>query len=117
MMRAIKTLFWVIAVAVVLTFVLQNGTVLTAPVEFKLNLFVKDLSPGVLPLYGFGLVSFLVGILLAGGWGALQQIKLRGRIREARRLLQEKDRELSSLRNLPVVEGPTSQGGQTSQGA
>lgn len=104
MMRVIKSLFWVIVVAVLLTFVLQNGPRLTEPVEIRLDLFLKDLSPGALPLYGFGLVAFLVGLLLGGGWGVLQQLRLRGRIREAQRLIQERERELSSLRNLPVVE-------------
>lgn len=117
MMRVMKSLFWVIVVAVLLIFVLQNGSALTAPVEIRLNLFLKDFSPGALPLYGFGLVAFLVGLLLGGGWGVLQQLKLRGRIREAQRLLQERERELSSLRNLPIVEGSApSRDSQVAQG-
>lgn len=111
MMRVVKAVFWVGLTFVLLVFVLQNGAELARPVEIKLDLFLKDLSPGSIPQYGLVLGVLLAGLLIGGLWGLFQQLRLRARLREAQRLLKERENELDSLRNLPVVESASVQTG------
>lgn len=111
MMRILKAISWMGLTVVMLVFVLQNGTELARPVEIKLDLFLKDLSPGSIPQYGLVLIALLAGLLIGGVWGLSQQLRLRARLRESQRLLKQRENELDSLRNLPVVESASLQTG------
>lgn len=111
MMRILKAIFWLGLTLVLLVFVLQNGSELLRPVEIKLDFYVKDLSPGSIPQYGLVLGALLAGLIIGGGWGVFQQLRSMARLREAQRLLKDRERELDSLRNLPVVESPFPQTG------
>lgn len=111
MMRVLRAVFWVGLTFVLLVFVLQNGSEMARPVEIKLDLFLKDLSPGSVPQYGLVLSALLAGLLIGGVWGLLRELRLRARLRETQRLLKDRENELDSLRNLPVVEGPSLQKG------
>jgi len=117
MMKILKSLFWLALTCVLVVFVLQNGSELLRPVELRLNLFVKDLSPGSIPQYGLVLGALLLGFLIGGGWGVIQQLGLRNRLRETQRLLRDRENELDSLRNLPVLEGTALQADSRSQQA
>jgi putative membrane protein len=111
MVRILKGVFWLGLTLVLLLFVLQNGSELVRPVEIKLDLFLKDLSPGSIPQYALVLGALLVGLLVGGVWGIFQQLRLRANLKETQRLLREREKELDSLRNLPVVETASLQSG------
>ncbi len=111
MMRILKGVFWLVLTFVLLVFVLQNGSELIRPVEIKLDLFLKDFSPGSIPQYGLVLSALLVGLLIGGVWGVLHQLRLRAKLKETQRLLKDRENELESLRNLPVVETASLQSG------
>jgi|YelNatPaOPRAMG01_1025707.scaffolds.fasta_scaffold00822_20 uncharacterized integral membrane protein len=111
-MRTVRTIFWLVLVVFLLVFFLQNSQTLTMPVEIRLNLWLKDFSSPQAPLYGVVIGSFIVGLALGAVWGIVGQLRLRGRIRGMDKLLQEKERELSSLRNLPLTESPSAKGEQ-----
>ncbi len=104
MIRVLKSIFWVGILCLVIVFALQNGAELVRPVEIRFDLFVKDLSPGAIPQYGLVLSALLIGLLVGGVWGLIQQLSTRARLRETQRLLRDKEKELDSLRNLPVVD-------------
>ncbi len=118
MMRVLRSILLVVLIGLMLVFVLQNSSELVRPVEIKLDLFLKDLSPGPVPQYGLVLGALLAGILIGGIWGLLQQLGLRSRLRETKKLLKERESELDSLRNLPVVETSSLPvGSQSGQGS
>jgi len=58
-----------------------------------------------LPLYGVLLFAFLLGFCIGGTWWLVNHLRLRAQFKRVNRLLMEKERELDSLRNLPVLEG------------
>lgn len=103
-MRTVRNAFWLLVVIVVVLFFFQNSQTLTMPIEIKLNLWLKEFSSPQAPLYGVVVGSFIVGLAIGGLWGVVGQLRLRGKIRVMDKLLQEKERELSSLRNLPLTE-------------
>jgi uncharacterized integral membrane protein len=103
-MKAIKSILSVIIVVLILIFVLQNSAELSKNVSFHLNLYLKDVSPGELPLYSALLCSFFLGVCFGGVLGLANRLRHRAQFRKLNRLIVEKDRELNSLRNLPVME-------------
>ncbi len=103
-MRTVRTIFWLLLLVFFLIFFLQNSQTLTMPVEIRLNLWLKDFSSPQAPLYGVVIGSFILGLVLGAVWGIVGQLRLRGRIRGMEKLVYEKERELSSLRNLPLTE-------------
>jgi hypothetical protein len=50
------------------------------------------------------IMVFLLGIFVAGFYGIVERFKLRKQIRLLSKENKEKDRELNSFRNLPIVE-------------
>jgi uncharacterized integral membrane protein len=103
-MRIIKSVASLLLVAVLLIFVMQNSAALVAPVTLQMDLWVRDFSPGPIPVYGVLLFSFAGGLLLGGFWALGQRIRVRRQLREMQRLVTEKEKELTSLRNLPMLE-------------
>ena len=102
-MKAIKAAVIIIIILVVFIFTLQNHEALKIPVGFKLNLHLKTFEIGPLPLYGVMLFFLFIGVLTMGVIGWIQRMQLRAQARRLNKLLIEKDRELNSLRNLPVM--------------
>jgi len=103
-MNLIKSITFFVIMVLLLIFVIQNGGVLSSPVSFEMDLFVKDFSTGPVPLYSVLLVAFCSGLLISGLWGLVHRWRLRSQNRQMNRLLAERERELNSLRNLPVLE-------------
>jgi putative membrane protein len=104
-MRIFKNVLLSLVAVLLFVFVLQNGGELTKPVDFSLDLWVKDLSLGPSPLYSVLLVTFFLGLLISGVLGLIHHLRRRAEYKRVNRLLIEKDQELNSLRNLPVLEG------------
>jgi len=50
------------------------------------------------------IIVFLLGILIASLYGIFERFKLKKEIRILSKEKREKDKELNSLRNLPIVE-------------
>ncbi len=111
-MNLLRSIILFIAVILLLIFVIQNGGVLSSPVSFQMDLFVKDFSTGPVPLYSVLLLVFCSGLLISGLWGLVHRLRLRSQNRQVSRLLQERERELNSLRNLPVLEAQETGTGQ-----
>jgi putative membrane protein len=105
-MKAVKSIVSLLGVALLLVFVLQNSEVLSTPVSLTLDLFMKDFSPGPLPLYVLLFLIFFLGLIISGTVALLDRLRSRAQLRRLNRALTEKERELNSLRNLPVLESP-----------
>lgn len=104
-MKYVKNVLLLLVVVLLVIFVLQNGEQLTKPVDFRLDLYVEEVSLGPSPLYSVLLITFFTGLLISGVLGWIQRLRRRAENKRLNRLLMEKDRELNSLRNLPVLEG------------
>lgn len=96
----------------VLIVVVQNYESFSTSVTFKINLlFFKWQSPP-LTLYLVSCVTFCVGVILTGFYSIFERLRLKRQLKHLKKELSQKEKELVSLRNLPVTsheEGTTEQ--------
>jgi uncharacterized integral membrane protein len=102
-MNHLKVVLIVLFSLLVIILAAQNNETLSTSVSFRLNLiFLRYESPSM-SLYFMSAITFLIGFLLAGLLGITERFRLKGRIKTLQRASKEKDKELNSLRNLPVT--------------
>ncbi len=88
----------------VLIVIVQNYSSFSQTVTFKINLlFFKWESPPV-SLYLVSCITFCFGVVLTGFYSIFERFRLRREIKRLKKELSEKEKELISLRNLPVSE-------------
>lgn len=96
-MKFIKNIFIAIIFLIAITFSLKNNETVSIKYYFQE-------SPLELPLYLLVFVSVIIGILIGGIEGLIEKMKTGGAIRKLKRELAAKEKELTSLRNLPITE-------------
>jgi|Deesub1362B_J571_1020462.scaffolds.fasta_scaffold09422_2 uncharacterized integral membrane protein len=103
-MKIVRSVVGAVIAVVVIVFILQNGQALVERVDFRLDLALVDLSPGQVPLYSILITLFFAGVLISAMVAWIHHFRLRRKFKKVIRELEEKERELDSLRNLPVLE-------------
>lgn len=100
-----------ISSAVILTslFLVQNLGQLDRPLNLQLDLFVKKTQFRPMPIYALLIGAFFFGMLLTCAVGVLARLRLRKTLRRQRRTIGELEKEVKSLRNLPLAEADLSQ--------
>ena len=102
-MKHVKFLIAIILMLLVVIVIVQNHQAMSTPVEFKLNiLFIKYMS-SAMSLYFIVAIAFLFGVLVTGFYGIIERFRLKREIKALVRASREKDKELNSLRNLPIT--------------
>lgn len=104
-MRLLKTVFVALLFIIAITFAIKNQE----PVS--LRCYFVDGS-WTMPLFLLIFFSVLIGILIAGVAGVFAGFKLKYEIRRYQKMILELEKELNSLRNLPITESK----GQDEQG-
>jgi uncharacterized membrane protein YciS (DUF1049 family) len=103
-MGHLKIILGILIGLFIIVLAVQNNDTLNKTVNLRLNpLVAQEMKSGEVSLYQLVLVSFLVGVLGTGIHGMVERFRLKRRIRNLTRELQDKDKELSSLRNLPLT--------------
>ena len=96
----------------VLIVVIQNYESFSQSVTFRIDLlFFKWQSPPI-TLYLVSCITFCIGVILTGFYSIFERFRLKRQIRSLKKELSRKEKELVSLRNLPVTsqeEGVTEQ--------
>ncbi len=88
----------------VLIVIVQNYSSFSQTVTFKINLlFFKWESPPI-SLYLVSCITFCFGVVLTGFYSIFERFRLRREIKRLKKELSQKEKELVSLRNLPVSE-------------
>jgi uncharacterized integral membrane protein len=103
-MKSVRTVVWVVVVFLLLVFIIQNIKILDQRVELQFNLYLVKFSSGAIPIYLLILFPFLIGLLGAASHGLFRRIKIKGETKRLKKVLQVKEGELNSLRNLPVFQ-------------
>jgi len=101
-----KHVRWIVVILVVLlAFIVavQNYEAISTPVKFKVDLVFFGYETSGFPLSLVAIVTFLVGVILSGLYGMAERFRLKRQIKTIMRDAREKDKELNSLRNLPVT--------------
>lgn len=103
-MSHLKIIVGILIGLFVIIVAVQNNDTLNTTVALRLNpLIGGEMKSGQISLYQLILISFLVGVLGTGIQGMVERFRLKRRIKYLSRELQDKDKELSSLRNLPLT--------------
>jgi putative membrane protein len=103
-MNPLKAIFFILLGLVAVVIIVQNHEAMSTAVRFRLNtVFFGEKTTSLISLYTIVFFTFLLGVVLTGLYGIVDRFRLRRKIRVLTRELQEKDRELNSLRNLPIT--------------
>jgi uncharacterized integral membrane protein len=104
-MKQIKGLFVILVLSLVVIIIVQNFQALTTPVSFKIDLLFYNFQSSNIPLSLIALAAFFFGLVAAGLQGIFERMSLKRDIRFLKKELEMKEKEVSSLRNLPVTAG------------
>ncbi len=100
-------IFLVIVVALaVIVVAVQNHQAMSQAVQFRINpVFLQEMRTGQISIYQITVISFLLGVVLTGVYGIFERFRLKKKIKMLTKELDKKDKELNSLRNLPITYG------------
>lgn len=102
-MKYLKTMLVILFLLLVVIVAVQNYGALSTPVNFRINLIFLQYESSGIPLSLVSIITFIVGMLSTGLYGMTERFRLKKQIKILQKDVYEKDKELNSLRNLPVT--------------
>ena len=102
-MKHLRALLLILFVLFIIIVAVQNYKAFSTPVRFNLDLVFFHYESSDMSLYFVAVITFLVGVLFAGLYGIFERFRLKKQIKTLLRDVKEKEKELNSLRNLPVT--------------
>jgi len=102
-MKYFKFIIAIVLIVLVLMIIIQNHQAMSTSVVFRLNLLFTEFTSTAMSLYVVIPIAFFFGVIITWFYGMLDHYRLRKEIRGLERIVREKDKELSSLRNLPIT--------------
>jgi len=103
-MGHVKIVLGILIGLFVIIVVVQNIDSLNSKVELRVDpVIVEEMKWSEVTVYQMVLIAFLAGVLGTGLHGIIERYRLKKQIKVLTRALQDKDKELSSLRNLPLT--------------
>ena len=103
-MKHVKAILVIVMALIVVILAVQNNEAMTKTVQFRVNpVFFEPVQSPPVSLYQVVIITFLVGVLTTGLYGMFERFRLRRQIKAVTRQLEDKDKELNSLRNLPIT--------------
>jgi uncharacterized membrane protein len=100
----VKAIVIVLVGLVIIVAVVQNNQAMSTPITFRLNpVFWPEWKAAGVSVYQVSIIAFLLGVLVVGFVGLIERFRLKKRIKALSKELENKDRELNSLRNLPIT--------------
>lgn len=104
-MRYIKVLLFVLIFFITMMFFVQNNEVLQQTVTLKLDFFLNPAWSSIpLPFYFMILAAFLLGALCTLFVLVYDRLRLANNLRKANRRIRTLEKEVNSLRTLPLKE-------------
>lgn len=113
-MKHVKAIIVILFLLLVVIVAVQNYHALSTPIEFGVNLgFFKAGSfqapvpsdakaPGI-SMFLIAIITFLVGVVSAWLYGISERLGSRRQVKTLMKDVNDKEKELNSLRNLPVT--------------
>jgi uncharacterized integral membrane protein len=106
-MRYIKVLVSVLIFFITMMFFVQNNEVLQQTVTLKLDFFLNPAWSSIpLPFYFMILAAFLLGALCTLFVLVYDRLRLANNLRKANKRVRTLEKEVNSLRTLPLKEAP-----------
>jgi uncharacterized integral membrane protein len=102
-MNHLRMIVVVLFILLVIIVAVQNYQAFSNTVTFRVNLIFFNWESSAMSMYFVAVITFLVGVLAAGIYGMTERFRLKRQIKNLTKDAREKDKELNSLRNLPVT--------------
>jgi ATP adenylyltransferase len=102
-MKQLRAILIILFLLLIIIVAVENHEALSTKVTFKVDLVFFNYQTGEMSLYFVSVIAFLIGVFFAGVIGVTERFRLNRQIKKLMRDANEKDKELNSLRNLPVT--------------
>ena len=103
-MTHLKAIVFILIGLTVIVLVVQNNAALSTAVRFRVNpYFFPEKTTSDITLYEIVTVSYLLGVLSIGLYGIAERFRLKKKIKVLTRTLEEREKEVNNLRNLPIT--------------
>ncbi len=103
-MKQGKFLMSVLLMLLAIVLIVENLEQLSKTLVLRVDLLFWGHETPPMAFYLVIIMVFLLGIFIAGFYGIVERFKLKKRLKILSKENREKDRELNSYRNLPIVE-------------
>ena len=103
-MRHIKAIVSILIMLLVVIIVVENLEQLSKTLTLRIDLLFWGAKTAPMAFYLVVIIAFLIGIFVAGLLGIFERFRLKREIKRLSKENKEKDNELNSYRNLPIVE-------------
>jgi uncharacterized integral membrane protein len=103
-MRHIKAIASILVMLFVVIIVVENLEQLSKTLTLRVDLLFWGVKTAPMAFYLVMITAFLIGVLVAGFFGIFERFRLKREIKRLSKENKEKDKELNSYRNLPIVE-------------
>jgi uncharacterized integral membrane protein len=102
-MKIVKGIVWICLFVLAVILTVENIEPLSTYIVFRADLiFFKGESSGI-PIYVIIVFTFVLGVIAMGIFSWVDRYKIQRDIAAIKRAVKEKDKELNSLRNLPIT--------------
>jgi hypothetical protein len=103
-MTHLKAIVFILIGLAVIVLVVQNNAALSTTVKFRMNpYFFQEKMTSDITLYEIVIVTYLIGVLSIGLYGIAERFRLKKKIKVLTRTLEEREKEVNNLRNLPIT--------------
>ena len=109
-MKYFRFIIAILLIFFVCIIIIQNHMAMATSVVFRLDLIFIEFVSLPLSLYIVIPLAFVFGVLITWFYGMIEHYRLRRDIKTLEKGLREKDKELNSLRNLPITSDDVSPG-------
>jgi uncharacterized integral membrane protein len=111
-MKHIKAIVSILIMLLVIILIVENLEQLSKTVTLRVDLLVWSHQTPPMAFYLVMIIVFLLGIFIAAFFGVFERFRLKKEIKVLSREKNAKDRELSSLKSVPVYEGAKEETGK-----
>jgi len=102
-MRYLKFILSMIVILFVIIIIIENNGAFSTKVQFGLDMLMIHYKTPEISIYSIVAVAFLSGVLITGIYGMVELFQFKKQIKNLYKVLRDKDKELNSLRNLPIT--------------
>ena len=102
-MKHVKAIIVILFLLLVVILAVQNYQALSTPIKFKINILFLNVESSGLPVFLIAIITFLVGVICTWLFGISERLGFKRQMKTLIKDVKNKEKELNSLRNLPVT--------------
>lgn len=102
-MKQFKAIAVILFLLLVVVLAVQNYEALSTSIRFQANLYFAQWQSSGIPVFLIAVICFLIGVLSMWIYSLSERFQFKRQVRALARDVSEKEKELNSLRNLPVT--------------